>query len=120
MSKKTKVELEAENKFLRKQSRYYFATAIGTQAIKWCGLVLIAWMGYKAIAVLSGKQTQANILVSFLGDVRVSQVLSWGLAVGGLSYGSAQARLRKTKEAALGERIKELEQELDPRRSSSR
>jgi len=116
---KTKAELEAEIRFLRKQSRHEALTAIATQLVKWGGLSFIAWATYLSIAVLAGRSTQARILVSVLGDIRFTQTVSWALAVGGTSYGVAQARLRKRTEKRLGNRVKELEQELDAHRSSS-
>ncbi|HSS48164.1 MAG TPA: hypothetical protein VLX28_04390 [Thermoanaerobaculia bacterium] len=116
---KTKAELEAEIRFLRKQSRHEALTTMVTQLFKWGGLSFIAWATYLSIAVLAGRSTKASILVSVLGDLRFTQAVSWALAVGGTSYGVAQARLRKKTERRLGDRVKELEQELDPGRSSS-
>jgi len=117
---KSKAELEAENRFLRKGDRVVSFTAIFTQLVKTGGLVAIAYMGYLSIAALSGKSTKANILVSLLGDMRSSQTLSWVLTAGSVSYGAAQAKLRKRAEKRLGDRVKELEQVIDSGRSSSR
>ena len=120
MGRKPKPELEVGVKFLSRQVQYEFWTAVATQAIKWGGLVGIAWMGYRCISSLAGRTTQARVLVNFLGDLKISQTVSWALTAGGLSYGSVQSRLRKTKEKILGERIKELEEAIDQQRSSSR
>jgi hypothetical protein len=116
---KNKSELAAEVRFLRKGQRVEFWTATFTQFIKWAGLVAIAYIGYLGIATLAGRSTSANIIVNFLGDVRVSQTLSWVLTAGGVSYGAAQGKLRKQTERRMGERIKELEGIIDPKRSSS-
>ena len=117
---KSKAELEAEVRFLRRVHRSESFTVIATQFIKWGGLFGIAYVGYLSIAVLAGRATTASILVNFLGDLRTSQTVSWLLTAGGISYGAAQSKLRKQTEKRLGDRVKELEEQIDPRRSSSR
>lgn len=116
---RSRAELQAENRYLRKQSRNEVIIALGTQLIKWGGLFGIAFVAYLSIAALAGKVTRANVLINFLGDVKVSYVASWALAVGGVGYGTAQARLRKDTQKRLGDHIKKLEEEIDIRRSSS-
>jgi hypothetical protein len=119
VGRKPKPRLGTEVKFLSRQVQYELWTAVATQTIKWGGLVAIAWMGYKCISSLAGRTTQARVLVNFLGDLKVSQAVSWAMTAAGFSYGRVQSRLRKTKEKILGDRIKELEEAIDQHRDSS-
>lgn len=117
---KSKTELEAELRAMRKHSRSEVLLVSVPIAIKWLGLSFIAYCGYLCFATLSGKATSANILVNVLGDIRVTYAVSWLFGISGLGYGAVQARLRKQTEARLGGRVKELEEQIDPKRSSSR
>ncbi len=116
---KTRAELEAELRFLRRERASRDIASAVNAGIRWGGVVLIARYGYLSIDALAGHQTAANIIVNFLGNFHVSEGLAWLLTAGGATYGLGQNRLRKRIVEHLHGRIRELEERVDPQRSSS-
>lgn len=80
------------------------------------GFCWLAWMGYKSVAALAGKATSANIMAA----VGVSEWLTIAVVSVLVAGNIGQARLRKWSTARLTDRIKDLELQLDPDRSSSK
>jgi hypothetical protein len=112
--------LEAENEFLRRGG---VAEEIGktVRVLLICAAcVAIVYLLGHAIESLSGKETNANIFIDLLGKIEVSVVLSWVVGGAGIAYGRYERKLRKSTIDRLQGRIKSLEQELDPNRSSSK
>ena len=89
--------------------------------IRWTGLVLIAFFAYRSIDVLAGETTGADIGISvgLLASVPVSQAVAWILGAGGMAFGLLERRLRKNTIERLQSRIKSLETQADPGRTSS-
>ncbi len=119
MASKTNAELRAENRLLRGANSANAIASVLITAIKWVGLIAIARYGYLSIAALAGKKTLADIGVSFLSDVRISEAFAWTAGVGGMGYGLQQRRLRHRTIERMGGRISDLERQHDPKRSSS-
>lgn len=118
--KKSVPELQAENRVLR---RFRFTEGVASvlnRAIAWVGIVLLARYGYLTVAALAGKTTAADIGIKVLGDVRVSEVLAWLFGGGGIAYGLGQRKLRRDTIERQAERVRSLEEKVDPRRSSSK
>ena len=112
--------LQAENDFLRRGG---IADEIGksVRVLLICAAaVAIAYLLGHAIESLSGKDTDANIIVSLLGKLEISVILSWVAGGAGVAYGRSQMKLRKTTVERLHARIKSLETEIDPARKSSK
>lgn len=113
-------KLRAENDFLRRGG---IAEEIGKTVrvllISGAAVGIVYLVGH-AIETLAGKETEANIFVSLLGKVEISVVLSWIVGGAGVIYGRAQRKLRKTTIESLHGRIKSLESQLDPARTSSK
>ncbi len=93
--------------------------SVFNNAIRWGGCAFIAYMMYRSVSVLAGQQTMADIGIRILSDVRVSKGLAWVLGGGGVLYGFGERRLRRKTIERLQGRIRTLEQEVDPRRSTS-
>lgn len=87
--------------------------------IRWGAIVLIARYAYLSIASLAGQNTLADIGINFLSNIKVSGALAGATGVGGLIYGERQRKLRKNTIERLQGRIRELETEIDPNRSTS-
>jgi len=128
--KKSRAQLEAENKYLRRGRVAEISGPLINSLIKWVGLVIIVYYCFRSIEVLAGKNTDAdiniNVLSSFLsfdfGDkvAVVIGIIGFFLCICGIIYGKCQRRLRlKTVERLQG-RIEELERSTDPGRSSSK
>jgi hypothetical protein len=112
--------LQAENDFLRRGG---FAEEIGktVRVLLIClAVVGIVYLLGHAVETLAGKETEANIFVNLLGKLEISFVLSWIVGGAGLAYGLSQKKLRKSTVERLQKRIKELEADIDPTRTSSK
>ncbi|MEW6351245.1 MAG: hypothetical protein AB1646_19490 [Thermodesulfobacteriota bacterium] len=93
--------------------------SIVNRLIPWAALVFIAHWIYLAILALAGQKTIADIGISFLGSVTVSEALAVVLGGGGIAYGLKQRKLRRDTIERLQARIQDLERRLDPNRTSS-
>lgn len=71
------------------------------------------------VSELSGRTTEANIFLKFLGDFNVSFLLTMGAGFSGVIYGQRQHTLRKRNVKNMSERIDELEKQIDPNKQSS-
>jgi len=89
-------------------------------AIPWAALVLVVYFGKEMVSSLSGRYTFAEIGVSFLGDLRISDAAAYIFGAGGLAYGVKRRKLQGDNIERTAKRIKELEERLDANRSSSR
>jgi hypothetical protein len=118
-SKKTKSQLQAELAAINRSRRSAGVVDVLTSLIRWSGLVAIAYFGASGVSALAGTSTDAKIGVNFLADVRVSSVVSWLVASGGVGYGLRQRQLRRQTVERLGNRVPKLERSIDERRSSS-
>jgi hypothetical protein len=90
------------------------------KALKYGCIAFCVWSFSGAIRSLSGQRTLADMKLSMLGSFTIERTLCLGAAAGGIVYGHKQRRLRQQKTARLEGRIHELEQAIDPGRSSSR
>lgn len=127
---KVTLQYMSENRAGRKRSSTVdnsFSVTVVEQiglAVRWlavCGVV--AYVSYnleKILVALAGKETKADVLVSFLADVEFNVYVAWGLAAGCILYGAAQARLRRKEIEASHDHIVELERQIERRRTSSR
>ena len=116
--KRSKEELEANVQIQRIQAR----TAITITAIRWAGLVGLAWCGVEIVDALAGRITLATIGIGIkvLGKVYISEAVAWLFAVSGVGYGLAERRLRHSNIARLSSAVRDRETALDPKRTSSR
>lgn len=119
MAKKTRAQLEVENRYLRRRTGLEAIASVVNHAIRVGGAVAIAYFGYRTVGVLAGETTTANIGIRFLADVRVSDAVAWLFGAGGVMYGLRQRRLRRSTVERLSGRITQLEKGIDSRRTSS-
>jgi len=117
---KSKAELLAENRYLRRTNTAQAIASIVNNAIRWTGVVFISWCGYQSINAMAGKQTAASILISLFGNLTVSQSLAYILGAGGVIYGLSERKLRQGTVKRLQKRNQDLEGRLDPGRTSSK
>lgn len=116
---KTRAELEAELRALRRTKMTSGLTEIILNLIRFGALVACVYFLSSSIQNLAGKSTDANIFVQFLGDFNVGQGVAVLFGAGGTMYGLAQRSQRQRMIERLHGRIKQLERQIDPRRSSS-
>lgn len=119
MTRSTKAELQAENKYLRRNKKASNFALIINNLVRWIGLVAICYLVYRSIDTLAGRSTDAKIGLSLLGDVRFSDAVAAVLGGGGMLYGYAQHRLRRSVIERLQGRIRKYEEMIDNGRTSS-
>jgi hypothetical protein len=82
--------------------------------------VFIAYFFYRSVSSLSGAYTFAQIGVSFLGNFKVSEAAAYLFGCGGVAYGIKRKKLHGDNVERTARRLSELEQRIDPKRTSSR
>lgn len=87
--------------------------------IKWAGLLGIAYLAYRSVEVLAGKNTFADIGFKVIGNVKVSDGIIVLLTGGGWAYGLAQRSLRRRYIERNTSHKNDLERIIDPNRTSS-
>ncbi len=118
-NKRSRAELEAENRILRRGQRVTVVSGVANRLITVGGFVWIAHYVRDTLVALSGENTIADVAISFLGHVGVSESFAWMVAILCGGYGFAQRTMRRKNGTRLGKRIRELEEAIDPERSSS-
>jgi hypothetical protein len=117
---KSKAELQAENRALRRGNIAISATSVINNLTR-CGMVvLIARYMYLSTEVLAGRTTSASIVMTFLASVTVSKALAYILGTSGIVYGVGERKLRQRTVKRLQSRITKLEAAKDPKRTSSK
>ena len=86
-------------------------------AIKASGWVLGVWMLGYVIQPLAGQETAVSLAISLLADLKF--VVTITLAGAAAAWAVVERMLRYRKTEYLQNRIRDLEMELDPSRSSS-
>jgi hypothetical protein len=95
-------------------------TAVVQSLIMWGALVWICYFVYLSILALAGRETQANIAINLMAQLKLQYTLPYMVGTGGVAYGYFQRRLRKKRVAEMAEHISRLETHIDPNRSSSK
>jgi p-aminobenzoyl-glutamate transporter AbgT len=87
--------------------------------IKYGFLAIIAFCGYKTIAVLAGRATFADVAVRFAANITVAHAVSYAFGAGGVAYGAVQKKLRGDVIKKMAKHVKRLEEGYDDDRGSS-
>lgn len=77
----------------------------------------VAWMGRDVLVAMAGNDTKINIIADFFADIKFA--LSITLAGFAGLWAFMERRMRQKTVERLHRRVKELEQRIDPARSSS-
>lgn len=120
---KTKAQLLAENKELRRTKLRSSVTEIVIALIRYGAIVACVYFLSTSISTalttLAGKTTSANILVNLLGNLNLSNSIATLFGGGGIAYGLMERRQRQNMIQRQHGRVKKMEQQIDPNRSSS-
>ncbi len=93
--------------------------------ISMAGFVMIFSLIYLSIKELAGTTTavhldsNSHIFLHLLSKIGAERIIYWSICLGAILYGWLQRRLRYKKTENLQGRIKSLELQLDPNRTSS-
>jgi len=93
---------------------------ISDQLIPGTIAVLIVYFGiFRTAHELANKHTVAAFSVRLLADVKPDELISYAAAVAGWVFGVNAQRLRRNSTERLTKRIQELEQRINPHRTTS-
>ena len=85
-----------------------------------CGVICLIFYFLRDIfSSIAGKETSANVALSFLANVQVEVALAWSFGIAGILYGASQKQLRRNYIAKFHADNANLERRLDSRRSST-
>src|SRR5689334_2782093 len=73
-----------------------FLGVLHQTAIPWIGIVGIFGLMYLSIETLAGRMTNAQIAVSFMGNMTISKGLAYLAAILGMGYGHRERGLRRS------------------------
>lgn len=87
--------------------------------IKYGAYCIFAYFAYRAVASLAGQQTNLFVSLALQIAADVKFALTITIAIGAAGWAMIERYLRKKDMKRLHPRVKELEQIIDPNRSSS-
>jgi hypothetical protein len=123
MSKAEDRALEAKKLELKYQLRFRLinlATQSIDRLIPAATAVLIVYFGiYGPTQALAGRKTLADFGFKLLAEAKLSEIIPYVTAAMGWLFGVNAQRLRRNTTARLTNRIRDLEQRIDPSRSTS-
>lgn len=92
---------------------------LAKDALRYAFYGWVAWTVYLDVRELAGKTTEASFIFQYLFSKENDYALPWILAAATTIWALLERRFRHQKTEQLTQRTKELEQRLDPQRSSS-
>lgn len=92
---------------------------LGLAFIRYGSLVVIFATIGSALKQLAGKDTYADIFVGIFANAEISVYLSYAVGGSATIWALMERKLRGDKTREMASRIQELEQKIDPGRSSS-
>ncbi len=87
--------------------------------IPWGSLIIVVGFVAYMVGQLSGKATLAQIGMSFIGSVKISNAVAYIFGVASFGYGLNERRLRHKKTASMAAYAASLEAKIHPERTSS-
>jgi hypothetical protein len=87
--------------------------------LKFAAVVMCVRYGYLSVVALAGKSTFADVGFRILGNLKISEGISYIFGAGGILYGVGQRRLRRRNIERIVPLKNKLEKILDPNRTSS-
>ena len=108
---------------LRVDRRYDLAARVAGlligRGLKWGFFAFLVWEARQAIEALAGRTTLTSLILSLGTDVKVVAGVSWAASLALGIWVFLERRLRKGITERLTVRIKDLELQIDRKRSSS-
>jgi hypothetical protein len=111
---------KAELRLLRQQGNANALSAILISVCRSTVTAIVAYYGYKSLAVLSGLNTDANIIVRLISDGGFSVVTAWAAGTVGVLFGVAAMKLRDDTIKRFGPFVRNWEELQNPHRTSSK
>lgn len=119
-SKPGDVELRERNKHALSMRRMDLVERLGKYTVVMLGIVGFAYCGiYLPVEASAGQTTTISYVVNFLSKVKADVVISWVATAGTSMWAMKERGKRISEREAKDKRIKKLEEQVDPSRSSS-
>lgn len=104
--------------------RYDLYSSVFSRLIPWSGVGVVLFFAWKIAGVLAGKTTTSQIVFALLTDIKTSSGLAKAITAtfgaSGVGYGYRQRKLRQRDIQSRSDYIRQLEEKIDPNRTSSR
>lgn len=117
--RRSREQLEAELRVLRNRRLSDGWASVANNVVRWGGILGIVYYTAQAVQSLAGQQTAAALILQWPTEYKVHVAIPWITAVAFVAYGLLQRYLKNRTVRELHQYIKELEQRVDPKRSSS-
>jgi|SRR5690625_436226 len=104
-----------ESKLLRADQWFQLAA----RAVPWIGTVAIVWCIKDALVAIAGTDTSLSLVLTTIVTHNVTASLALLVGGGGCIYGYVQRKLRRDNIERLQGRIRQLEEFVDAKRTSS-
>jgi hypothetical protein len=111
-------DLSKRDRAVLERDRLALRYGLARTVIKTAGAVLAVYFGREIIIALAGRDTYLALKVAFLGDIKIE--IAFSVAGFASLWAICERKLRHRKVEALQGRIKQLETQIDQKRSSSR
>ena len=112
-------DVRSENRFLVARRNTFMVTDTISTALKCGTIVFLGLFLYWMVAAIAGKETTLGVIASAFIYGHVSSALAWLLAIVASIWAGSERKLRKRKVNELSRKNTQLEQLVDPSRTSS-
>ena len=111
--------IHAELEWAKYHKRWDIIGGIFSRLIRWGGIIACFYFLYLIVDSLAGKTTATDIALKAITDLKLDRGILYLLAGGTTIWAVRERKLRKKNTKHISEHIKELEELIDPNRTSS-
>jgi len=115
----SELQLDFQRKITKNAIIAQTITVIVNNLIKYGSFVAISYILYLCIESLSGKTTDANLIMNIIGDVKINKWLYLLFGGGSIIYGISERNLRRKTIKRMNTRLDNLERRINPKKQSS-
>ena len=114
-----KSRIDAELEWAKYAKKWDIIGGICNNLIRWGGVVACCYCSYLMIDALAGKTTATDIVLKAITDLKLDERVLYLLTGGTTFWAIRERKLRKKTIRHIAAQKKELEEHIDPNRTSS-
>ena len=114
-----KSRIDAELEWAKYGKKWDTIEGIFNRLIRWGGIVACFCFLYLIVDSLAGKTTATDIALKAITDLKLDRGVLYLLTGGSIFWARRERKLRKKNTKHIAAHIKELEDRIDPNRTSS-
>lgn len=114
-----KSRIDAELEWAKYGKKWDIIGGICNNLIRWGGVVACCYCSYLMIDALAGKTTATDIVLKAITDLKLDERVLYLLTGGTTFWAIRERKLRKKTIRHIAAQKKELEEHIDPNRTSS-